>query len=76
MTFGGGGRFVVNTLCVIHGTSDATVPVDVSARRSVKVLRNATLSEYEGEPHGLFITAADPLNQELFEYLGAKRIRT
>jgi non-heme chloroperoxidase len=57
---------------VIHGTSDATVPVDVSARRSVKILRNATLSEYEGEPHGLFITAADRLNQELFEFLGGE----
>jgi pimeloyl-ACP methyl ester carboxylesterase len=57
---------------VIHGTSDATVPIDVSARRSIKILRNATLSEYEGEPHGLFITAADRLNQELFEFLGGE----
>jgi non-heme chloroperoxidase len=57
---------------VIHGTSDATVPIEVSARRSVKILRNATLSEYEGEPHGLFITAADRLNQELFEFLGGE----
>ena len=58
---------------VIHGTGDATVPIDVSARRAVKILPNATLSEYEGEPHGLFITAADRLNQELFEFLGGER---
>ncbi len=57
---------------VIHGTSDATVPIKVSARRSIKILRNATLSEYEGEPHGLFMTAADRLNQELFEFLGGE----
>lgn len=35
---------------IIHGTSDATVPIDVSARRSVKILRNAKLVEYDGEP--------------------------
>jgi len=57
---------------VIHGTADATVPIDVSARRSVKILPNATLSEYEGEPHGLFLTAADRLNQELLEFFGGE----
>jgi len=57
---------------VIHGTSDATVPIDVAGRRSVKILSNATLTEYEGEPHGLFITAADRLNQELLEFLGGE----
>jgi pimeloyl-ACP methyl ester carboxylesterase len=55
---------------VIHGTVDATVPIEVSARRAVKLLSNATLSEYEGEPHGLFLTAADRLNQELLNFIG------
>lgn len=54
---------------IIHGTADATVPIDVSARKSVKILPNATLSEYEGEPHGLFLTAADRLNAELLEFI-------
>ena len=54
---------------VIHGTGDATVPIDVSGRLSVKILSNATLSEYDGEPHGLFWTAADRLNQELLEFI-------
>ena len=58
---------------VIHGTGDATVPIDVAGRRSVKILPNATLSEYDGEPHGLFLTAADRLNQELLEFIGATR---
>ena len=57
---------------VIQGTSDATVPIEVSGRRSVKILPNATLTEYEGEPHGLFITAADRLNQELVEFFGGE----
>lgn len=53
---------------VIHGTGDSTVPIDVSGRRSAKILPNATLSEYDGEPHGLFWTAGDRLNQELLEF--------
>ena len=58
---------------VIHGTADATVPIDVSARRAVKLLPNATLSEYDGEPHGLFLTAADRLNEELLAFVRGER---
>jgi hypothetical protein len=35
-------------------------------------LPNATLSEYDGEPHGLFITAADRLNEELAEFISGR----
>lgn len=56
---------------VIHGTSDATVPIEVSGRLTAKILPNATLSEYDGEPHGLFITAATRLNEELVHFIGA-----
>ena len=59
---------------VIHGTSDATVPIDASGRRSAKLISNATLTEYDGEPHGLFVTAADRLNQELLEFITGTRI--
>ena len=58
---------------VIHGTSDWTVPIDVSGRRTAKLLSNATLSEYEGEPHGLFLTAADRLNEELLQFVGGAK---
>ena len=56
---------------VIHGTEDATVPIEVSGHRSASLLPNATLTEYEGEPHGLFLTSADRLNQELLAFIGA-----
>ncbi len=55
---------------VIHGTGDSTVPIDAAGRQSAKILPNATLSEYDGEPHGLFLTAADRLNGELLEFIG------
>ena len=55
---------------IIHGTSDNTVPIDVSGRRSVKLLPKASLTEYDGEPHGLTVTAADRLNAELLQFIG------
>ena len=54
---------------VIHGTGDGTVPIDASGRRSAELLPNATMSEYDGEPHGLFLTAADRLNAELLAFV-------
>ncbi len=58
---------------VIHGTGDHTVPIDASGRRSAQLLPNSTLSEYDGEPHGLFVTAADRLNEELLQFVGGPR---
>ena len=55
---------------VIHGTSDNTVPIDAAGRRTVKLIPGATLSEYEGEPHGLYLTASDRLNKELLNFIG------
>ncbi len=55
---------------VIHGDADETVPIKVSGERAAKLLPNATLSVYEGAPHGLFITDADKLNAELLQFIG------
>ncbi len=62
-------KITVPTL-VIHGTSDTTVPIDVSARRAIKLLPNAELIEYDGEPHGLNATAAQKTNDDLLAFLG------
>ena len=53
---------------VIHGTSDATVPIDLSGRKSAAILPNVQSIEYTGEPHGLFATAADRLNADLLAF--------
>ena len=54
---------------IIHGDDDQTVPIDISAREAVKLVPGATLSEYEGAPHGLFITHKDRLNGDLVSFL-------
>ncbi len=61
--------FHVPTL-IIHGTADKTVPIDASARQTAKLLPTAILKEYDGEPHGLHVTAMDRLNADLIEFRG------
>jgi non-heme chloroperoxidase len=61
-------KFTVPTL-VIHGTADASVPIDISGRRAAALIPQAELLEYPGEPHGLTATAPDKLNADLIAFL-------
>lgn len=61
--------FTVPTL-IIHGTADKTVPIDPSGRAAARGIPHATLIEYDGEPHGLFATAPQRLNEDLLAFLG------
>ena len=56
---------------VIHGTSDATVPLEVSGRRTAASIAGARLVEYQGAPHGLFYTEKNRLNADLLGFIGA-----
>ena len=60
--------FRVPTL-IIHGTGDKTVPIDTSARAAAKGIAGAELLEYEGEPHGLTLTAKDRVVEDLLTFL-------
>lgn len=62
-------KLTVPTL-VIHGDDDQTVPIDISGREAVKLVPGAQLKEYEGAPHGLFITHKEMLNADLVAFLG------
>jgi non-heme chloroperoxidase len=61
-------KMTVPTL-VIHGDDDQIVPIAATARRAVELLPQATLSVYEGAPHGLPATHKDKLNAELLAFL-------
>jgi len=54
---------------IIHGTEDATVPIDASGRPAAKAIKYATLKEYEGAPHGLFATHQKQLETDLLGFL-------
>lgn len=60
-------KITVPTL-VIHGTGDSTVPIDVAGRRAAALIPGAKLVEYDGEPHGLFATSPDRLNEDLLGF--------
>jgi non-heme chloroperoxidase len=54
---------------IIHGKDDKTVPIDVSARKAAKLIKDVRLIEYDGEAHGLTTTAADKVNQNLINFI-------
>jgi len=60
-------RFDVPTL-LMHGEDDQIVPIDISARKSVKLIKGATELYYPGLPHGLTATHADQVNRDLLAF--------
>ena len=68
-------KFDIPTL-VLHGEADQIVPIDISAKRSSKIIPNATLKIIPGAPHGMATTHADQINGILFEFLEQTGKRT
>jgi non-heme chloroperoxidase len=60
--------FTVPTL-IVHGSSDATVPLQKSAQRVSEALPSARFEVYDGAPHGLYFTEKDRLNADLLEFI-------
>jgi non-heme chloroperoxidase len=54
---------------MIHGDDDRILPINVTARRQVKLLKNAKLVEIKGGSHGLPWTHAEEVNSELATFL-------
>ena len=50
-------RFDVPTL-IVQGDDDQVVPIPLSALRSAKLVKDATLKVYPGAPHGLAMLPA------------------
>ena len=65
-------RFDIPTL-LIHGDDDQIVPIGISAMRSVKLIKNAKLEIYKGEPHGLCTTRKDRVNKDLLAFIASEQ---
>jgi len=61
-------KFTMPTL-VIHGTKDATVPIDITAREVAKAVPHAELIEYEGSAHGVFASDKSRLIEDIRAFL-------
>src|SRR6185312_9239760 len=56
---------------ILHGDDDQIVPIDDSARLSVKIVKDATLKVYPGAPHGMCSTHKDQVNADLLAFFKA-----
>jgi non-heme chloroperoxidase len=54
---------------VLHGEDDQIVPVNDSARKSARLIKNVKDVYYPGAPHGLTATMQDRVNAELLAFL-------
>jgi non-heme chloroperoxidase len=54
---------------VMHGDDDQIVPIDDSARLSIKLLKKGTLKIYPGYCHGLCTIYPDVVNPELLAFI-------
>ncbi|MDQ0171311.1 alpha/beta fold hydrolase [Paenibacillus tundrae] len=61
-------KFNIPTL-VIHGDSDAIVPLEVSGQRTHESIPSSRLVVVEGGPHGFNATHAEQFNAALIEFL-------
>jgi len=61
-------KFDVPTL-VMHGEDDQIVPINISGKKSAKLIKGATEIFYPGLPHGLTATHADQVNADLLKFV-------
>ncbi len=54
---------------VIHGDADKIVPIEATGNRSANLISGAKYIIYEGEPHGLWFTSKERLNQDLIDFI-------
>lgn len=54
---------------IIHGDGDRILPIVVTARRQVKMIKNVRYVEIKGGSHGLPWTHAEEINTELVKFL-------
>jgi pimeloyl-ACP methyl ester carboxylesterase len=60
--------FTVPTL-IIHGDTDALVPIEVSSRRAAPMIEDCRLVVYEHASHWPFVTHRERLNQDVLAFV-------
>ena len=59
---------------IIHGTDDATVPIDVSSRQAAAGIAGSVLKEYPGGPHGLLASHQAEIRDDVLAFLRCARL--
>jgi non-heme chloroperoxidase len=55
----------------LHGEDDQIVPIENSAHKAIKLVRDGTLKTYPGLSHGLFATHPEIVNADLLAFIRA-----
>jgi non-heme chloroperoxidase len=66
-------KFDIPTL-IMHGDDDQVVPIDITARLSAKIIKDAVLKVYPGYPHGMPQTHKDAINADLLAFAQGKEL--
>ncbi len=53
----------------VHGEDDQIVPIENSAHKAIKLVRDGTLKAYPGLSHGLFATHPDVVNPDMLTFI-------
>ena len=61
-------KAITQPVLVLHGEDDQVVPIDNSADKAIRLLRNGTLKTYPGLSHGFFATHPDIVNADLLAF--------
>jgi non-heme chloroperoxidase len=56
---------------IMHGEDDQVVPVNDSAHKAIRLVRNGRLKLYKGLPHGMAATHAEIINEDLLGFVKA-----
>jgi pimeloyl-ACP methyl ester carboxylesterase len=63
--------FDIPTL-LIHGDADASAPIEITARKTAALLPRATLIELPEVGHGLYVTCAPQIVDEIAEFVDSR----
>ncbi|MEV0071218.1 alpha/beta hydrolase [Amycolatopsis sp. NPDC050768] len=62
-------RHITIPTLVVHGVADQSAPIDVTGRRTRKLVPHAVYREYPTAGHGLYVTHAEQLNADILEFI-------
>lgn len=61
-------KITVPTL-IIHGDADVSTPLELTGRKTARLIPGSQLKVYEGAPHGLMFTHMDRFNHDLLAFI-------
>jgi pimeloyl-ACP methyl ester carboxylesterase len=67
-------RSITIPILLIHGDADASSPIALSSRQSVKLIAGSRLEVYENAGHGLYVTHRGRLSSDLLKFCAVEAL--